>query len=207
MAVNTLNTQASLSGKTITVNENADTITGLKTFDLGTDAPFAVDNASAAVVTNLDADKLDGQHGSHYLDATNLTNLTTLPLVRTTYTPTWSNFTVGNATVDAGYARFGDLVFFNVKLTLGSTSAVTGGIQFSLPVTASDGKFVAGQVHGYAFDTSAGAYTTVAGADSANATNVFPTTSGAAQSGFTSTLPFTWATGDILVVSGWYFAA
>ncbi len=39
----------------------AATISGLWTFDRGANAPFAVDAASL-VVTNLDADKLDGQH-------------------------------------------------------------------------------------------------------------------------------------------------
>jgi len=59
MSVTTANTNASLSTKTITVNENADTITGLKTFNRGAAAPFAVDAASTKVA-NLDADKLDG---------------------------------------------------------------------------------------------------------------------------------------------------
>lgn len=65
MAVTTLNTNASLSGKTITVNENDDTITGNKTFDRGAaTAPFTVAQATAAKVTNLDADKLDGIEGA-----------------------------------------------------------------------------------------------------------------------------------------------
>ncbi len=52
---------------------------GLVTFDRGAgNAPFAVDEATAAVVTNLDADKLDGQHGSYYQDASNL-NAGTIP--------------------------------------------------------------------------------------------------------------------------------
>ena len=206
MSISVSNTNASLSTKTITVNENADTVTGLKTFDRDPAAPFAVTSGSA-VVTNLDADKLDGQEGSYYLDAANTTNLSALPVVRTTYSPTLSNLTIGNGTVSAGYTQLGKLVFYDCKITLGSTSSVTGGIQFSLPVTASDGKFVAVKAHGYAFDTSGGAYTTMAAADSGNGTNVFPTTSGAAQSGTSSTIPFTWATGDMLIMAGWFYAA
>lgn len=60
MPISVLNSDANLTGKTIVAAENADTISGLKTFDRGTSAPFAVANASAAKVTNLDADKLDG---------------------------------------------------------------------------------------------------------------------------------------------------
>lgn len=54
-----LNTDAGLSGKTIDLLESAQTITGLKTFDLDPAAPFAV-TASSSKVTNLDADKVDG---------------------------------------------------------------------------------------------------------------------------------------------------
>jgi hypothetical protein len=46
--------------------------TGLVTFDRGAGAPFAV-VLGAAVVANLDADKLDGQHGSYYLNRANHT--------------------------------------------------------------------------------------------------------------------------------------
>lgn len=56
------------------------TQTGLITFDRDPSAPFAV-TASSAVVTNLDADLLDGQHGSYYRDATNL-NAGTVPDAR-----------------------------------------------------------------------------------------------------------------------------
>lgn len=53
--------------------------TGLMTFDRDPLAPFAVTSGSA-MVANLDADKLDGQHGAYYLDSTNLTG--TIPLAR-----------------------------------------------------------------------------------------------------------------------------
>ena len=50
----------------IALIDRAQTITGLYTFSRGTGAPFAVANSSAAVVTNLDADKLDGSHASAF---------------------------------------------------------------------------------------------------------------------------------------------
>ena len=80
MAVTVSNTSASLSGKTLLKSEDAQTITGLKTFNLGVSAPFAV-IAGASVVANLDADKLDGQHGAFYQDASNL-NAGTVPIAR-----------------------------------------------------------------------------------------------------------------------------
>lgn len=63
--VSIANTSANLSADTLLSAENADTITGLKTFDRDPSAPFAV-TASSTVVANLDADKLDGLEGSAY---------------------------------------------------------------------------------------------------------------------------------------------
>lgn len=63
MSISVLNTDATLTGKTIATLENAETVTGLKTFDRDPSAPFAVTSGSA-VVANLDADKVDGYEAS-----------------------------------------------------------------------------------------------------------------------------------------------
>jgi hypothetical protein len=53
---------------------SAYTQSGLLTFDRGAGiAPFAVARTDAATVTNLDADKLDGEQGTFYLDRANHT--------------------------------------------------------------------------------------------------------------------------------------
>lgn len=78
MAVTVTNTDAGLSGKTLVTAETDQTINGLKTFNRGTSAPLAV-NVGAAVVANLDADKLDGQEGSYYTNASNLASGTVPP--------------------------------------------------------------------------------------------------------------------------------
>lgn len=70
--VTVTNTDAGLSGKTLSVCETDQTISGAKTFNRAPNAPFAVQSGSA-VVTNLDADKLDGQEGAYYLAFGNLT--------------------------------------------------------------------------------------------------------------------------------------
>lgn len=66
MAVSILNTDVDLSGNTLAVCETAKTISGLWTFDRDPSAPFAV-SAGSAVVTNLDADLLDGYHASEFV--------------------------------------------------------------------------------------------------------------------------------------------
>jgi len=63
MAIQVTNSSSALSGKTLLDAEDNQTITGVKTFDLDPSAPFVV-TASSAVVTNLDADKVDGKHST-----------------------------------------------------------------------------------------------------------------------------------------------
>lgn len=53
---------------------DTETITGAWTFDRDPSAPFVV-TASSAVVTNLDSDYLDGQHGAYYLARANHTGV------------------------------------------------------------------------------------------------------------------------------------
>lgn len=67
-----LNTTANISGKTLVFAERDHTITGAWTFDRDPSAPFIV-TAGSALVTNLDADKLDGQDGSYYTTPSNAT--------------------------------------------------------------------------------------------------------------------------------------
>lgn len=54
-----------------------------------------------------------------------------------TWTPTWTNLTVGNGTVASNkYIKVGKVVHATYHLTLGSTSSVTGALSFTLPVTS-----------------------------------------------------------------------
>lgn len=54
----------------------------------------------------------------------------------TTYTPTFTNLTVGNGTLTASYKQIGKLVYVRLSLLFGSTSAVSGDVEFTLPATA-----------------------------------------------------------------------
>ena len=69
------NTDADLSNNTLLTEENAYTITGLHTFSRSTNAPFAV-ASGAAVVANLDADKLDGIEATGFVKANGTVALT-----------------------------------------------------------------------------------------------------------------------------------
>lgn len=66
------NPDADLDGRTLAILELAETIVALWTFDRGSgNAPFAV-GSGAAMVPNLDAEKLGGQLAAFYRDASNL---------------------------------------------------------------------------------------------------------------------------------------
>lgn len=63
MATTVANTIVQLEGKTLVNAEDAQTVTGAKTFDRDPSAPFIVTSGSA-VVTNLNADTVDGFHAA-----------------------------------------------------------------------------------------------------------------------------------------------
>lgn len=115
----------------------------------------------------------------------------------TSYTPTYSNFSLGNGTVDAGYYRVGRTVVYRGAITFGSTSSVTGNIQVSLPVAAKSSTWSLGSVSG---EDNSGGFARTTGAAEINpaifATGINFTSTGNAS--WNATTPFTWATSDIL---------
>lgn len=52
------------------------------------------------------------------------------------WTPTFTNVVVGNGTVDAKYTVIGKTIICRISFILGSTSSVSGVVNFSLPFTA-----------------------------------------------------------------------
>ena len=127
------NTDADLSGNTVVTEENAYTITGLHTYSRSTNAPFAC-ISGAAVVTYLDADKLDGQEGAYYLAAANATG--TLAVNRggtgaATFTDGGVLLGSGTSAITAtavlgdGVILIGDASGDPTTLDVGSSSAIT----------------------------------------------------------------------------------
>lgn len=132
-----------------------------------------------------------------------------------TWTPTYTNFTLGTSTVVAYYIKIGRWVRVRLQITMAAGFSFTGSAMLpSLPVTA---------VSGYA--TSAyGGNGTARYIDTSPATSywgsvrllnttqanpqVFQTgASYMTGSSLTSTVPFTWATTDILYLDFSYEAA
>ena len=53
----------------------------------------------------------------------------------TSFTPSWTNLTVGNGVVSAAYSRFNKILFVRVYFDFGSTSSLTGALQMTLPAS------------------------------------------------------------------------
>lgn len=57
-------------------------------------------------------------------------------LPETSWSPSWTNLSVGNGTVTANYSRHGDMVTATIQLTFGTSTSISGNVSVSLPVTA-----------------------------------------------------------------------
>ncbi len=119
------------------------------------------------------------------------------------WTPTFTNFTKGNATIDAHYKQIGKTVFYRLSITLGSTSSMSTSPTFSLPVTAN---FISG-----GFPIGSGRVNnSVARPCEAKATSstaallVFYSAATNYDLSITATAPETWTTGHSLQINGFY---
>jgi len=116
-----------------------------------------------------------------------------------TWSPTYSNLTIGNGTVTARYQQIGKTVNVFWRLVFGSTTTFTSYPQIGLPVVnSSQTKFFTGA--GYFEDAGITAYTGVCYVEGSNRFQVLlsKTNGTYSESQFlTSTsVPFTWGTSD-----------
>jgi len=121
------------------------------------------------------------------------------------WTPTYTGLTIGNATVVAKYVRVNKLIFGYVKLTLGSTSVITGTVQISTPVTLSSSQvnIMSGSV--IYFDSSGGsAFTgaTVVSSTTFLEPNIFAVAGTyATRTVINAAVPVVFGTGDQILMS------
>lgn len=119
----------------------------------------------------------------------------------TAYTPALTNAAVGNGTITGRYLQMGKTVFFTAQFTLGSTSAVGTQPTVSAPVAGQAASYV---VAGQAYDSSANALYTIVGSLPTSGTAI---RLGSGGGDVTASVPFVWAVGDNIVLSGVYESA
>jgi|6_EtaG_2_1085325.scaffolds.fasta_scaffold16587_2 hypothetical protein len=107
-----------------------------------------------------------------------------------TWTPTLTNMTIGNGTVDATYTKIGRQIFVRCSVTLGSTSSVDGAWTFyNLPLTIPNNELPA---YGMFMDNGANQYPAY-GYCISHRVYMRETNGNAAVD---ATTPWTWADGD-----------
>jgi len=127
------------------------------------------------------------------------------------WTPTLTNLTLGNGTVDAKYQQIGKTVNFRVVIVLGSTS-VMGNAEITLPVPSVDygtsGERILGQ--GEAYDLATNSFQGLCAWISTTKVKLYVyLVSGIriVKSSPSDTSPMTWTTGDEWIIEGTYEAA
>jgi hypothetical protein len=127
----------------------------------------------------------------------------------TSYTPTWTgaggNPAIGNGSITGRYRRAsgGDLVHFQARILMGSTTTFGSGIWrvgYPSSPAPSATSLLELAPWGFAYDNSSGARYSISGHVD---TGAFIIGSGAGNIA-TPTQPFTWANGDILALNGYY---
>jgi hypothetical protein len=121
----------------------------------------------------------------------------------TSYTPTWTNLTVGNGTLVGAYRDNGNMIDVQVKLTFGSTTSVSGNIIFSLPTSVETSDVDTFRSGGRYLDNGVreiiSYFNTNANTATCHYAYVNPNGSGVnyeVMSNVNATEPWTWATGD-----------
>lgn len=125
----------------------------------------------------------------------------------TSYTPEWTNLNVGNGSSAGRYCRLNDLVFMQVELLWGSTTDITDNVWVSFPLPCA--RFRPDGSNGQIFfeDADGSDYHGVTRRVSGRSLQVLAwDTSGTYLRGvsITNSIPFTWVSGDRLLISHWY---
>jgi len=126
----------------------------------------------------------------------------------TSWVPAWTNLTVGNAVQKAYYKQIGKTVLFHLTTTLGNTSSVgASNVCLTLPVAINNGSDsgVINQYIGLVRGYDAG--TAVYGGVITGQGDLLLSASGGAyvnEAGVTTNVPFTWATNDVIWITGTY---
>lgn len=130
--------------------------------------------------------------------------------------PTLTSLTTGSGSLSARHERVGDTVRYRFRWQFGAGSAVGTSPRFSLPATVASSYTLGGSTvtgtdeigRGTIYDSSGGVYRDLICFlnSSGEALTAYRDTA-TSLAAITSTAPWTWATGDLIIVTGTYEAA
>jgi hypothetical protein len=123
------------------------------------------------------------------------------------WTPTTAGITVGNGTTVARYAQSGKFVTGSFKFTLGSTSAITGNTNFSLPVAAKAGFVETTTTTFLRTGVGYNVGTTISDGSLIYVGALVTSTAYGSFVDLSATIPHTWVNGDFISVNFSYEAA
>lgn len=121
----------------------------------------------------------------------------------TTYSPTWTNLTIGNGTVSAKRAIVNDTVFWRIVVVFGSTSAISGSVSVTTPTNNTAAATALELANGVLYDSSSGQTYPMKVLTTGPTTGIL-FTAASPMSGISATVPFTWAVGDQIGIVGVY---
>ena len=129
----------------------------------------------------------------------------------TAYTPTFTNLTVGNGTLSVRFGRVQGFIHVTGQLVFGSTTAITGYVNYTLPVTAQTQLSPNAAIGQSRFDDQGTAIflgqvtlqsTTTSLIQVWNASGTY-----LQFTNLSATVPHTWAVGDVISFDSVYEAA
>jgi hypothetical protein len=124
------------------------------------------------------------------------------------WTPTWTNLTIGNGTLVAKYCQIGKVVFFQLSLIFGNTTAIgSNAVQFSLPAETSTSYLVQSPIAQFTYFSGSSVYVGLAKWQSSSLLYLTVNNGSATYdtvSDIGTTIPFTWGTTNQLFGSGFY---
>ena len=131
--------------------------------------------------------------------------------VSTSFTPSITNLTIGNGTRSGTYVQVNKTVYFQTKVTFGSTTTLTGNADLTLPVApVGVSTFDAINVTCNFVKNSPTAiylgYAIIVGS-TIRVLATLTNSTYAVQSDIGATVPFTWGTGDVISIAGNYQVA
>ena len=204
-------THGDVTATTVTTSGNIETTAGVVKTDTISEHTSA--NGVAIDGMTIKDGAVVGASGKGVLNSSLGTGAGELGAAWQSWTPTWTNLTVGSGTLSAKYVQIGKTVHFRIIFVYGSGSSVGSNPTFTLPVThvsyTTPGSYL--QIgYGECYDVGVASYNTAIRLNSTTVCQLYVlngSTTVVQPTAITSTSPFTWASGDGFAIQGTYEAA